>query len=149
MVRPALLLGCLFALIVAPAVSWSQAPAGTAAQSKAGSAGADREDGRGGCVYITQLQGDHPLSDRAVIFRANVNDFYRLDFAQQCVELTYPQPKLIITPAGGMGMICHAIDIDVKVGQQGPDSFPVSCIPSAFYKLTPAEVAAVPKKNLP
>ena len=139
----------LCALMAAPAASFAQTPDQTRAADKAAAAKADREDGQGGCVYITQLQGDHPLNDRAVIFRANVNDFYRLDFAQRCVELTYPEPKLIITPAGGMGLVCHAIDLDVKVGDQGPGSFAVPCIPSAFHKMTPAEVAAVPRKDLP
>ena len=110
---------------------------------------ADREDGKGGCFYINQLQGNHPLGDRAVIFRANVSDFYRMDFAQRCEELTYPEPKLILTPVGGIGLICRALDLDVKVGEQGPGSFPVPCIPSSLHKMTPAEVAAVPKKDLP
>ena len=119
------------------------------AQAQADDAKADRIDGRGGCVYINQLQGDRPLNDRSVIFRANVSDFYQLDFAQRCPELTDPEPIVILTPAGGIGLVCHAIDLDVKVRQQGPGSIPVSCIPSAFHKMTPAEVAAVPRKNLP
>ncbi len=72
-----------------------------------------------------------------------------MDFAQRCTELTYPQPKLILTPAGGIGLICRAIDLDVKVGEQGPSSIATSCIPSALHKMTPAEVAAIPKKDLP
>jgi hypothetical protein len=143
----------LLAALAGPAAASAQAapdtPARTAAQAKADDAEAAREDGQGGCVYINQLQGSHPLNDRSVIFRANVNDFYRLDFAQRCVELTFPDPKLILTPFGGQGLICHAIDLDVKVSEQGPGAFPIDCIPSAFHKMTPAEVAAVPKKNLP
>ena len=119
------------------------------AQVQADNAKADRDDGRGGCVYINQLQGNRSLNDRSVIFRANVSDFYQLDFAQRCPELTDPEPIVILTPVGGIGLICHAIDLDVKVGQQGPGSIPVSCIPSAFHRMTPAEVAAVPKKSLP
>ena len=124
-------------------------PARSKAEVKADDAKADRDDGRGGCVYINQLQGNRSLNDRSVIFRANVSDFYRMDFAQRCPELTDPEPILILTPVGGIGLVCRAIDVDVKVRQQGPGSIPVSCIPSAFHKMTPVEVAAVPKKNLP
>ncbi len=127
-------------------VSNKSAPPGGAAVT---GAEADRIDGKGGCFYINQTQGDHALGDRSVLFRVNVSDIYRLDFAQQCAELTFPEPKLILTPAGGQGLICRAIDLDVKVGEQSPGSFPVSCIPSALYKLTAAQVAAIPKKDLP
>ena len=84
-----------------------------------------------------------------MIFRANVSDFYRLDFAQRCVELLDPEPIVILTPFGGIGLICHAIDVDVKVREQGPGGIAVPCIPSAFHKMSAAEVAAVPKKSLP
>ena len=110
---------------------------------------ADKIDGRGGCVFVTQLQNDHALGDRSVIFRANASDFYRMDFAQRCLELTFPEPRIIMTPVGGIGSICHALDVDVKVGENGPGDIPEPCIPSAFYKLTPAEVAAIPRKDIP
>ena len=119
------------------------------AQTPAEAAKADKLDGRGGCFYLSQAQGDHALGDQSVIFRVNVSDFYRLDFAQRCQELSYPEPRLIITPYAGQGLICHAIDIDVRVGDQGPGSISEPCIPSALYKLTPAEVAAIPKKDIP
>ena len=134
---------------LATVLALAAAPTAASAQTPADAAKADREDGKGGCVYITQLQGNHPLGDRSVIFRANVSDFYRLDFAQRCEALTYPQPRLILTPVGGIGLVCKAIDLDVKVGQQGPGDIPEPCIPSSLHKMTPAEVAAVPKRDLP
>ena len=134
-------IGGAIALLASTSASW--------AQTHADAARADKLDGRGGCFYITQLRDNHALNDRSVIFRVNVSDFYRLDFAQRCYQLAYPEPRLIITPFTGTGLICRAIDIDVKVGDQGPGSIPEACIPSALYKLTPAEVSLIPKKNLP
>ena len=128
----------ILAAMAAPAAALAQSPL------KAGSA-----HGGNSCFYITQMQGDHALNDHAVIFRVNVSDFYQLDFAHRCVELTFPEPKLILTPVGGIGLICHAIDLDVRVGEQGPGGFAAPCIPSALHKLSPAEVAAIPKKDLP
>ena len=150
---PGLAMVVFLAALAAPPASRAQivpmTPDRSKAQERADNAKADREDGLGGCIYINQLQGDRPLNDRSVIFRANASDFYQLDFAQRCIELTYPQPVVILTPVGGIGSICHAIDLDVKVREQGPGSIAVPCIPSAFHKMTPAEVAAIPKKNLP
>ncbi len=136
------LLGVALATLVTSAAAQAQP------QDKANARTAKSRDA-GDCVYITQLQNSHPLGDRAVIFRANVSDFYRLDFASQCQELSYPEPKIILTPVGGIGIICHALDVDVKVGEQGPGSIPEGCIPSHWHKMTSAEVAAVPKKDLP
>jgi hypothetical protein len=131
----------LAAMILAPPLQAGAQPTPDHAAKSTG--------GGSDCFYISQLQGNHALNDRAVLFRVGVNEIYRLDFAQRCFALTYPDPKLIITPFGGVGLICHAIDIDVKVGQQGPGFFPEACIPSDLHHLTPAEVAAIPKKNLP
>ena len=145
----ALMLAGSFAPLAARAQIVPTTPDRSKAETQADNAKADREDGRGGCVYINQLQGNRALNDRSVIFRANVHDFYRLDFAQRCTELTYPEPVVILTPVGGIGLVCHAIDLDVSVREQGPGSIAEPCIPSAFHKMTDAEVAAIPKKNLP
>ena len=136
------------AVALALAISLT-APIAASAQTATKAKTAGVKDGTGGCVYITQLQGNHALGDRSVIFRANVSDFYRLDFAQQCEALTYPDPRLIITPFGGEGLICHALDLDVRVAENGPGSIAEPCITKSFYKLTPAQVAAIPKKDLP
>jgi hypothetical protein len=102
------------------------------------------------CFYITQVENDLPINDHTVLFRVNVSDIYALDFADRCAELTFPSPRLIITPVGGIGLICHAIDVDVKVGQNGgPGDIPTPCIPTGLRKLTPAEIAALPKKDRP
>ncbi len=156
--RRAVAMAGMLAVLMAPVATRAQAPspaatpgpAQTRAQiARAENAEADRVDGKGGCFYINELQGNHALNDRSVIFRVNVSDFYRLDFADRCYELTYPEPKLILTPVGGIGLVCRAIDLDVKVGEQGPNSIAEPCIPSALHRMTPAEVAAVPKKDLP
>ena len=124
-------------------------PAAASAQPAPKADKLGQEDGRGGCFYINQLGDDRPLNDHSVLFRVNVSDYYQLDFAQRCYALTYPQPKLILTPVGGIGLICRALDVDVKVGEQGPGSIPEPCIPTSLHKLSPAEVSAIGKKNLP
>ena len=144
-----------FVIIGAPGLAAARTPnlsvalQAPASQGAVSNAQADELDGKGGCFYITQMQGNHALGDRSVLFRVNVSDIWRMDFAQRCVELTFPEPKLILTPFAGQGLICHALDVDVKVGEQSPGSFPVPCIPSALYKLTPAQAAAIPRNDLP
>jgi hypothetical protein len=104
---------------------------------------------RSSCFYINQIQNSRPFDDRTVLFRVSVRDIYRLDFAQSCPALTYPQPRLTLIPFGGVGLICHALDLDVRVGDQGPGAISMPCITKSLRKLTPDEVAAIPKKKLP
>ena len=119
------------------------------AAARAADSAAAKAGTRDSCVYITQLGPRLPQGDRSVLFRANVSDYYRLEFAQRCEMLTFPQPKVILRPFAGLGLICRALDVDVSVGDQGPGSIPEPCIPSASHKRTPAEGAAIPKKDLP
>ncbi len=121
----------------------------TEAQAQTSPAPAHKAPETNSCFYINQLQGQQALNDRSVIFRVNVSDYYRLDFAGTCPALTFPEPKLILTPVGGIGLVCNALDLDVKVSQNGPGEIPEPCIPSALHRMTPAEVAATPKKSLP
>jgi hypothetical protein len=137
MIRGLLLAAGVIAAVPGPAL----AQPGHAPQSKAHEASA--------CFNLSDSQGDKPINEHTVLFRVAVSDIYALDFANGCPELTYPDPKLILTPIGGNGFICHAIDLDVKVGMDGPGDIPVPCIPTGLRKLTPAEIAALPKKDLP
>lgn len=110
---------------------------------------ADKPAEPSACFYVNQIRASRPQDDRTVLFRVNTSDIYRLDFAQSCPDLTLPRPRLIIVPFGGVGLICHAIDIDVKVGEQGPGFTPMGCIAKSLRKLTSDEVAAIPKNKMP
>jgi hypothetical protein len=124
-------------------------PTAATAETPAGPAGARRDGADADCFRLSELQANHALSERAVLFRVNVSDYYRMEFSGGCPELRYPDPKLILTPAAGMDLICRPIDLDVKVGEQGPGVAPMPCIPTALHRLSPAEVAGLPKKDLP
>jgi hypothetical protein len=119
------------------------------ARSPAEAAKAARDRPGSDCFYVNQLQANHALSEHALIFRVNGAEFYRMEFSAGCPALGFPDPKLILTPVGGGGLVRHAIDLDVKVGQQGPGFPPEPCIPTALHHMSPAEVAATPKKDLP
>jgi hypothetical protein len=103
----------------------------------------------GGCLYLNQIQNQRIADDRTVLFRVGSKEVWRLGFSQRCPELTSPGAFLILKPFGGMGLVCHAIDLDVKVSQAPPAGFAVPCIPGELHRLTPEELAATPKDKLP
>jgi hypothetical protein len=81
--------------------------------------------------------------------RINVNEYFRIDMAGECPELTYPDAHLI-TVWRGSSEVCGPLDWDLKVADgSGPGTFSVPCIVKAQTRLTPAEAAAIPKKFKP
>ena len=101
------------------------------------------------CFFINQFQQWRDLDDKTIYIRVNLNDYYRLDMASSCPELTYPDPHLI-TKSVGPDTICTALDWDLRVADgAGPGSFATPCIVKTMTKLTPAEAAAIPRKYKP
>ena len=101
------------------------------------------------CFYITQFQQWRAVDDKTIYIRVNLNDYYRLDMAGSCPELTYPDPHLI-TRSMGPDTVCSAVDWDLRVADgTGPGSIVVPCIVKDMTKLTKAEADAIPKKYKP
>ncbi len=133
----------------APPAITAMAAAMVLASPAAGWAQAAKDHPRNQCFYITQFEQWRDLDDKTIYIRVNLNDYYRLDMAQSCPELTYPNPHLI-THTMGPDTVCGPLDWDLRVApDSGPGSFGVPCIVKAMTKLTPAEAAAIPKKFKP
>ena len=84
---------------------------------------------------------------KAIYFRANVNRYYKLELARECSTLKSINPHLVLTNRTG-GMICSALDLDVKVSQS-PGGIVEPCIAKSLSELTPAQIAALPKDAKP
>jgi hypothetical protein len=101
------------------------------------------------CFRSNDLQSWRALDDKTMYIRVNMNDYYRIEMSGECSELTSPDPHLI-TVVRGSNEICGPLDWDLKVADgTGPGSFAVPCIVKSQTRLTPAEVAAIPKKFKP
>ncbi len=75
----------------------------------------------------------------------NVRDFYKVDLEYGSRLLTYPDSHLI-SRMWGTDSICSPIDLDLKVSD-GNIIDPLFV--KAITKMTPEQVAAIPKKYLP
>ena len=85
------------------------------------------------------------LDSRSIFLRVGVNQVFRLDLAYACPTLQRPNARLI-TKIRGSSWICHPLDIDLQVS----DGFiPSPCLVKALTRLTPDEVAALPKAARP
>jgi hypothetical protein len=101
------------------------------------------------CFPISEFENWRAPDDKTMYLRVNLNEYYRIDMSGECPELTYPDAHLI-TVWRGSSEVCGPLDWDLKVADGiGPGSFAVPCIVKAQTRLSPAEVAAIPKKFKP
>ena len=102
---------------------------------------------RAPCFFITQWQGWKAPSPDVIYLGVNMHDVYRVDLSAGSPQLQWPNVHLISIVRGGGDSICSAIDLDLKVSDTL--GFATPLIAKSLTKLTPEEVAAIPKKDRP
>lgn len=96
------------------------------------------------CFYARDINNFVPANDQLVYLRVGVADVYRLDLMTNCPELSFRQN--VEFSRSGIGNICSAIDLEIRFRQNGIRRV---CPVSEMRKLTPAEVAALPRRDRP
>jgi hypothetical protein len=101
------------------------------------------------CFFTNQFQNWKAGSDdKTINIRVAGNRFYRLDLTNACHELSWPSATMINKFRSST--ICSPLDWDMRISQGlGVGSFPTPCMVKAMTRLSPAEVAALPKKEKP
>jgi len=103
------------------------------------------DGGAKSCFYAGNIENYAVANDRLMYLRVGVADVYRLDLMMDCPELTFRQ-NVEITHTGAGSLVCSPIDLTVRFHQIGARRV---CPVSDMRKLTPAEVAALPKHDRP
>ncbi|HEX4097401.1 MAG TPA: DUF6491 family protein [Caulobacteraceae bacterium] len=98
------------------------------------------------CFRLSMMSDWRPDGDRRLYLRVGVNSFYRVDLAARCASLPYEGNHLVMSPTPGSDLICHPIDLDLKVSENGVRE---PCFIKSITRLTPEEAAAIPKKAKP
>lgn len=113
-----------------------------AATALAQSAPADQAQ----CFDLSRHQGVLALDDHTVLVRVDAS-LYRLDLADRCPGLERPNPRITLVARGG-SFVCGKLDYDLHVGEGGlANSLP--CTIATQRRLTPDEVAAIPRNKRP
>ena len=99
------------------------------------------------CFQLNRLQSTRSDGDRTVYARVGTNEYYRIDLAFACPTLL-SQNGIVIEPTGGTNLICGPLDFDLKAREIGGGR-PVPCMVKSVTRLTPEEVAAIPRKAKP
>ncbi len=106
-----------------------------------GAMSASAQSGDGQCVR-TQFLRNHTIGDdHTLYFDYNGRDVVKLTTSGACLAAATSSDPLVLKDRSG-GQICKPIDWDIRV--RG-----TPCIITGMSKLTPAEVAALPKGKRP
>ncbi len=96
------------------------------------------------CFFNRDIRGFAAPDDKTLYLRVRAKEVYRLDMKGRCPELDW-EHKIAIDSRGSSA-ICSAIDAMVLVKNPiGVSRCPVETL----TRLTPEEVAALPKKSRP
>jgi hypothetical protein len=97
------------------------------------------------CFVRRNINGFSAPNDRTVYIRVGVSDVWRLDLMTDCTGLSFRNAfGLEARPA--RAWICSPLDATVIVRQTGISQ---RCPVSAMRKLTPDEIAALPRRDRP
>lgn len=134
MIRTCIAAAIAVTALAGPAPSLAAAPETGAAPAKAA-----RQ-----CFFTRSITGFNAPNDRTVNLRVGVNDVYRLDLLGPCPDVTWNNQIAVVSR--GSSSICSGMDATVisksNIGSQ-------RCAVRTVSKLTPAEVAALPRNEKP
>jgi hypothetical protein len=114
-------------------------------------AGAARADApaakpRSPCFFSRDWSNWRAPDKDTIYLRVNVRDIYKIDLSAGGSQLlTWPDSHLI-NEMRGTDSVCSPIDLDLKVASDG---IVIPLFVKAITRLTPEQVAAIPKKDLP
>jgi hypothetical protein len=152
--RPALYTGCsgdfrgqrTFVMMFKHALPLALAGllAGSAAAPQAAAKSPEEPKSQRQCFWTRQINNFASDDDRVVNVRVGVKDVYQFQMLGHCTDVDWNQK--IAVRSRGSDYICTGLDAEIiSPSTIGPQRCPVSTV----RKLTPAEVAALPKRAKP
>jgi hypothetical protein len=102
---------------------------------------------RAPCFFISQWQGWKSPSPKVLYLGVNMHDVYRVDLASETPMLNDPAVHLV-SEVRGSDSICSALDLRLTVADD-TGIMRVPLFPETLTKMTPEEVAAIPRKFRP
>jgi hypothetical protein len=98
------------------------------------------------CFFINEWQGWKSPNPHVLYLRVNMHDVYRVDLGAGSSQLQWPDMHLVSISRGG-DSVCSALDLDLSVSDG--HGMREHLFATGLTKLTPEEIAAIPKKDLP
>jgi hypothetical protein len=135
----------LAALAVAGAMSGAAGPAGQAATSVPGVDTATTAPSTDVCFKRRDIHNHTVGGPKTLYLDVSGSGVYRIEMSNSCLMSATSSDPLVFNNQTGTQSVCKPLDLDITVSAAGPSR----CIVSSISKLSPAEVAALPKKMRP
>ncbi|MFM8819489.1 MAG: DUF6491 family protein [Phenylobacterium sp.] len=97
------------------------------------------------CFRLNDLGGHRIAGPDTLYYSVRRKEVYKFTFSGSCLAGVTSADPLILEPLGASSQICRPLDLNLGVG--GP--IPRRCIIKSIERLTPEQVAALPKKLKP
>jgi hypothetical protein len=98
------------------------------------------------CFFLSDWDGWKAPDDNTLYLKVRLRDVYRVDLAHGTSQLTSPGVHLV-SIVRGSSQVCAPIDLDLRVSDSMGFATPIMA--RSITKLTPEEIAAIPKKDRP
>jgi hypothetical protein len=102
---------------------------------------------RSSCFFTSSWRGWSSPSPDVLLLRVNMRDVYRVQLVGGGSSSLNHAGYFLVNQVRGPNTICSALDLDLAVADH--HGFYQPLIARSLTKLTPAEVAAIPKKYRP
>ena len=100
----------------------------------------------GQCIRSSEIR-NHTIADKnTMLIDVNGKATYRVTMSGGCLAGAISSDPIITRNPPGSSIICRPIDMDVAISKGG---FASQCIVDSIVKMTPEEVAALPRKLKP
>jgi hypothetical protein len=119
-------------VIAVPAIASSASPA--------------KSSDSGPCFFVSQWTSSSALDDKTLLLRVNHRDVYKVGVTGGAKELNYPGTFLVSQNHGNT--ICSHLDLQLSTSDSN-SHIKTPLIANSLVKLTEAEIAQIPKKDLP
>jgi len=97
------------------------------------------------CFRVQDI-GNHTVSDSHTLYLSvGGKSVYRATMRNVCLGGISSTDPIELNARGGSGSICEPDDLDVRATLAGGGGLSTRCLIDELVKLTPAEVAALPK----
>ena len=134
----------LAAFAAAGALSGAAGPAGQAATSVPG-VDTVAKVASVSCFRRSDVRNHTVGGPKTLYLDVAGRDVYRIDMSNPCLASAVSSDPLVFRNVSGGQTVCSPLDLDITVAAAGPSK----CIVSSITRLTPTEIAALPKKMRP
>ena len=100
----------------------------------------------GECMRSQEIRNHTVVDKNTLLLNVNGKGVYRVTMRGACLAGAISSDPIITRSPPGSTIICKPIDMDVAISNGG---FATPCIVESIAKMTPEEVAALPRKLKP